>query len=844
MPTYVRMFCLILLVAARGPALAQSSAFRAEGKQFSVTTATVEIAVVQGALRHIRDLRTGEVFVAGDAAVKEIPSGFSSTNDLYWFRRWWTEKPSQYATEAKYQGVRRRPVAGSKVDVRQLGPTHARLVYGGLSNGDTRDTLTYDLRIESATGEILLQATAEVTDPAVAPVTVDVPIVGFGGPSAILGSGAKYDRGEPLVVDCTTRVSNGLYSPNMAILQGESGCIAVWAEAHRFEPANVYLAHRESDDTLILNGTLPYGGLASGVDPKVLKSPVWRIGAFPTWADAARRYRELLEKRTGAKPLWEHSCRWVREIHAVDTNVPLPKQSEQYYDELAKRVDPSKLLLFYWNGSYIVLFGDHRYQKATRTKPSVIAALKKRGFRWMGYHPYTLLMPPHVKDKRLEEIAARGHLPEGYTFQPDYGGPPEELYDYFRPIATGYYKPIGEARLWVLHAGTKRFQDYWARNFGNYCKTHQMDGAYMDILGCNGGHQFPPEKKVMEGLDWRQGEAAAMKALRAKVPDRAIMSEYQTEVTLSHAFYSWTGTGHVTRTKEVRTRLNHPLRTALWGSYTWTRADDIDPVGEALIGGLPPMRLAVGKDGEVAEDEWRTAVCRLFTEEELVNDLPTRWDDDALAYYRGRGGKWFQFSQLPFGDGYVELTDDGYRVRAARFRGQNESPLDTPVEIQQWVGYRNGKAIGLNPQRTYPFLTKPAASNDTLWITDLPKGAFINVVRHSKGWSVVELGSTGAKQSAVKMTAKLHRQCPRICASDHDILGPLGADREVELTTSIPGGLVFVWEEPAPSDTRFRSQFTAATGRVLAHGVSDRFWSFNGHVRAMDATLDGRPSRP
>lgn len=63
------------------------------------------------------------------------------------------------------------------------------------------------------------------------------------------------------------------------------------------------------------------------------------------------------------------------------------------------------------------------------------------------------------------------------------------------------------------------------------------------------------------------------------------------------------------------------------------------------MGALPELHL---------DDPWAIARCRLFAREELFNDLPDTWDPEALACYRAKGGRWFQFRRLPYGDGYVE----------------------------------------------------------------------------------------------------------------------------------------------------------------------------------------------
>jgi hypothetical protein len=64
-----------------------------------------------------------------------------------------------------------------------------------------------------------------------------------------------------------------------------------------------------------------------------------------------------------------------------------------------------------------------------------------------------------------------------------------------------------------------------------------------------------------------------------------------------------------------------------------------------------------------------SARAKLFCQEELFNDLPPKWDPQALAYYRSKSGHWFKLNRL--GEkkyAYVEELPDGRdRIRLANF---------------------------------------------------------------------------------------------------------------------------------------------------------------------------------
>lgn len=827
---------LSVTLPAAGLASAQSAPFVQDHERLTVRTPALELTVQGAAIVSIRDVQTGESFADCDAWDKlpKLPGGSTSVSDAYWFGRYWSSgEHDKYAADERFRQARRRVTPESSCQVRQLDARSARITCRRLSGaGAADDALSLGLELTPGSGDVVLELTASVQSDDHVPVSCDLPLLGLHPRSVILGSGARYVPGDPPLVDCTTRVSNGLYSPDLVVIEGERSVVACWAEAAHYEATTVYVAHAPGEDTVILDTSVLRGGRPAGVDARVLRSARWRIGVFSTWLEAARRYRESLEQRRGAQPLWDKHCRWARSTHAVCTHVPNPDSAVSFYDALAAALDPGNILLFYWNGSRVILHGDHRYMaKSARPNSAVVDALVARGFRWMGYHGYTLLQPPHEAARRLQDLAAKGELPDGFEFTPDYDGKPEDFCEHFRPVSTGYYQPMDEARLWVIHAGTRTCRDYLLRNLANYCRTHRMSGAYLDILGSAADYQFPPEKKLLEGHTWRTGEEHLLQALRRQLPDIALMSEYQNERTIPYTVYSWTGTGHVVRQAEVGTRLNHPLRTALWGSYTWTRENELDPADAALVGTLPDVSL---------EDEWSIARARLFAKEGLFNDLPPLWHAGALACYRSASGAWFEFRELPFGDGFIEVKGEGHRLHLGRFIGVQRSALDCPARIPGWPAYESGNPIGLNAARAYPFLLETPADAAPVRITSLPAGVYVRGVRHRETFSVVEFGHSGTAPITGRVQMVLAQPCLRLIDADRDYSGSFAAHEGLTVETRFPGGLVFIWQEPTAVDARFRGCLLASTAHHLAHGVTDSRWCFNQRIHCSAATVAGR----
>jgi hypothetical protein len=814
--------------------LSAAPTFAWHDNRLQVRTAALEVAWEQGVITAVTDRRTGEVFSRARPAdfLAEIPWGSSTVDDWsrfvdpYGQKRPAAGKPAGPALSSG----RLQPGLGSHYRFRQRGPDEAEIVVDHLPGGASGDELIYRISVEKDSGEVVLQVTSRRDPAGKPPLLLEFPLLGFTGKGVILSSGAFYARGEPPQWEYAVRWANNLSSPRMAIVEGQLGCLAVWADRPH-EPGNLVLAHDPACDHIILRAERS----ALRKDPAELTTTTWRLGAFPAWPAAARRYRCLFEKATGARLLWENRCRWTRSIHAVCTEMPnSPAEAEAFYTKLAGWIEPHKLLLFYWNGDRIVLFGDHRYlTHMGRPRPEAITALKKRGFRWLGYHPYVLVFSPRAMKARLDKYAAKGEVPAGYQFTPDYDGPPQDFPEYFRSVATGYYRPLDEAELWVIHPGSRLGRQYLVRNFSNYCRFHQMDGAYFDILGADHGYMYLPQKQVFEGLDYRGGEYQVLADIARHDPELAVMSEVESEWTLAHTFYTWEGESHFSLPRahaSIRARFNHPLRTALWGSYAWTREEELEADESALVGALPRLRIG---------DEWSVVRAKLFAEEELYNDLPPSWDPEALACYRARGGRWVQYRRLPFGEGFVEMTSQGPRLRLGVLRGPCTSPLAQPVRVAGWIAYHNGRPIGLDPQQRYPFVLEAPVPETALWVTQVPPGVSLSAVRNMQGFDAIELRNTGKAPPSVEIGVRFHRRCLRVLSAAAETVGPWEAGQAAVFRVNVPGGLVFVGQEPVALKTP-QLEHNYQRSHILPRGTLDSFWCFNSAVYQRKTELGGR----
>jgi hypothetical protein len=631
------------------PFVESNSPFRFKDGRLSIDTQLMELTIEGGAITYVRDKASGEVLVNTNAYSNRPPVaqgfvGFTSTDrDANNYLRW--------------------PTQASSVSFSKLGTDKVRLTYTPLYFDDipSDSQLLVDLTIDEASGEVIVQLTGVEADPALKPFTLDCPVMNMKTPAVILGSGAKYLRSDAEATDQSAYSGLGLYSPTMAVVQGTGATLAVWSETTQFAPEYVQLEHKRSYDHLILHSEQD----PKQMDPQKIVSPPWRIGTYPTWVEAARRWREKFEERTSAKPLWENRTPWVRNIHAMfdGTNEDY-ETDEARYAELASKAPPEKVLYFIWNGDRIVLHGDHTLlDEVGRPTPDVVDIIKRYGWPLIIFHPYTLIHSETGAADRLQYLADQGWLPASYQFNPDYEGTPENWQHYWSEVKANYFSG---SEFYILHPGSAKFRDYLVRNFNNYCAFHRVNGAYLDISGDDNNPLFPDDRKVIEGRDYVLGEIVALAKVARELPRLGVMSEYQSPWVLPYAFYSWEGTStHIRQNVHANTRINHPLRVALTGSYSWTREsneEDIDDVIAALMGTLPAISL-VG-DYNVSEERatWSQARARLFCDEELFNDLPDEWDQDALAYYRSKSGHWFKFRRSGAHYEYVEILPSGEEI--------------------------------------------------------------------------------------------------------------------------------------------------------------------------------------
>jgi hypothetical protein len=662
-----------------------------DGKKLTVNTSLMSLAIEAGEIIYVKDNVRNEVLVNTSAYTNRpsVSSGYTgftskgiSTGNYY--KRW----PEQSTTTVTFT---------------QVLPSKGRLVYTPLTQfccGDNGNgVFTIDVSVDTASGEILIEENGREATTGDEPFTLDLPIAKMNLSSVILGKGRKYVRSDPAVTVLTDDKGYGIRSPIMAVAEGSASTLAVWAENSYY--ANIQLNHTTEFDQLVL--TTSSDPITKNTDSRYIASPIWRIGVYKNWMEAARRWKTRFEQTTGTKPLWNRTS-WINKIHSTyqyGNNTLVDKN-------ITNLVDVDKLLYFIWNGDRIVLFGDHTLVKSPGTKPTTdeTSLINVCSMHSILYHPYTLISSEVGWDWWKNYLISLNWLPDGYIFNPDYSGEAEaiakgctgdrlSLFEcYWNDVKTIY---DDGSRDYVLQIGAKKTQDYLLRNFPNYIQAHNAKGAYLDMLGDEGRYFFAgTNKEVIDGQDYVRGNIQAFNQLKSQRPEIGVMSEYQSEWILPYIFYTWEGTETYKRQSTyLDTIKNHPLRAALVSSYVWAREDneevELDYIQAAYLGTLPQISFTGDYSSKFSDNkipasraEWSQRRAKLFNDAELFHDLPNVWDSKAYAYYRTKNDTFIKLITLNGTLAYIEeLPGGGEAIRLCqdptKCTGVTPFPTSSPI---------------------------------------------------------------------------------------------------------------------------------------------------------------------
>jgi hypothetical protein len=628
--------------------------------RLTVTTASAIYALQLGEIVYVKDLTSGETLLdanptANRSAGSDNLVGFRSTmNGSDAYDRW--------------------PTAASYVTYTVISASQARLVYCPLYNGATASNSTLVLTVtgDYANGELVLQAMGIEADADKTPINIDVPLVNAATTGVLLGSGGEYTRSVAAVTEYTRYPLVQLYNPSVAVVEGVSSTVAAWAETTAYAEDWVTLYHQTAYDHVILHGDIDYQQRT--LNNHVIYSPPWRVGTYATWNTAANRWRTLFEARTGASPLWNNRAAWVRNIHARYASYTPWSSSHvtelAMLDAISATIAPTKTLMdWLYRGQYVLEFGDSQMAAAGAPDVTEKATAAAYGFPYMLYHPWDMVNTNESYSTwtdRYNWLVGHSYLPGGYIFTPDYpnfsaGDDAATRLSKWDTYWLGNGDYWNTFNIYLEHPGSSLFMNYFPANAVDFAATHGAKALYLDTSGSDMATYglISTGHKAMNSSTWEGGAAAVMTAATILSPTVAYMSEYGNDRLVPWLFImGYEGQHYHVHSANHQYLFNHPLRTALLGSYAWSTgnnyylapyAAEINYWSEAeLYGSIPEVSLDTdyGSGGEGAVDATRAAnsraVAGLFGQYDLFHDVPTTtWASGALAYYRSNTGNWF-----------------------------------------------------------------------------------------------------------------------------------------------------------------------------------------------------------
>lgn len=613
------------------PANIQAANFvTCQGKQLLVTSDKLEMLIEGGAVTRITDLATQTVMINQTDPYAGRPSGV------------W-EFVGFVSKDSSSNVYTRRPSSSTAVTCTTPSATSGQLVY----NLEGGSTLTLVAQIDTATGEISLSQTGIEGQSNLKPYTIDIPVLAATPAQIILGSGAAYSRTAAAKNDQSQVIAHGLNAPSVAVYEFSNLALAVFSESFQPVPDWINLYHTATNDRISLH--TEQDKVRAGT--QTIVSATWRFGTFANWTAFAKRWHAMAEAKTSVKPLWENPTPWVRNVHSMYSGINSYHGSNQSrYQELAAITPPQNTLYYLWNGDRIILFGDHTLGKGLgfeRPDKTELPHITQYGWPLLIYHPYTLVWREDQMQARLTQFQNQGRLPQNYQFNPDYqGGNAANWYPFWQDVIGTY-----DDTLSVVHPAATKTQDYFVRNTANYLQTHGAKAGYFDTMGIDGSWFFSNQKQLIDGKSYLQGEVEMARKLQQAHPNIGIMSEFQANWLLPYQFFTWEGTDtHTYQKNFLPLVLNHPLRVALLGRYTWTREDSTDAGQDdemaALLGTLPAYHMANDYPISASRLNWLQNRAKLFVAEKLFNDVPEVWDPEARAYYRSHLGYWFKFKRV------------------------------------------------------------------------------------------------------------------------------------------------------------------------------------------------------
>jgi len=690
------------------------------------------------------------------------------------------------------------PCEDSRVGFEEL-PDGARLTYSGLK-GDEGAVLVQQLTVDEETGDLVIRQEAKSPNPGLFGICFSIlnlrPDIEFAVPYF---GGQRWGRefGKDRIVTITWPEfwNAGLVVGRIP----EGGTFAVWSEDEKMRPKYLRRYNAAYAQAIGFEACedAPYG------DRTQIEVFAWRFNTFGgSWMEPAGRYKEWMIKAYRLVPRRKRSPAWVNDIALMwPTYI-----SEDRMRKMKEIVEPRHVLMMNWGW----LKGFNRripeYIPQQENYAEKVALAHKYGYRVGVYTSMALV------DRKTHPNMMRKYGLQLY-------------YD----ALTGEKPDKPKGWLVYVHPGSAKWREFYAARMAEVVEKYGVDYLYQDVAGCGKGSQG-----TVGGKTFSAAVVACEDAIRHRLPQVAIGGEFWTEVNACREdfavqdFLAWGGPeqgGKAHGEFIARPDQPHPILSYLFSDYCiyWsyktpmrsTRRFHMDQNMREVIGAIPSWNGG-------AED--RTGEARLVIErarlwaEGFRPYFPHEWAPQAVSYLRNERGEVVKYVRKGASTYCYRETPGGDRLVYGRVNGLKAVNISSPVTIDGWIAYDDEGPVGLNPARWYCVL--PGEPSELpLAIAKLPPGTWIDGVRQTADYCLVEVGGSGTGTVAWRTEKRPLALYTPEGSHPGDIR---------QLSISAPTSLVFAFARPQrpaagtplPLDTW--KHYIVSDGRIVSTGALDR----------------------
>ena len=527
------------------------------------------------------------------------------------------------------------------------------------------------------------------------------------------------------VIDATTPFTSrsfsypGSWEVQLAILQGEQGGFFVRGEDKTFQ---FKVLHYEKDIESFSIGfetqnQAPFDGLTSA------KSVVWRLNTYSgDWRVPARQYRDWMERafkpwRLDELPAWVGDIGLVVIYHGLDIGI---------LDQLAKRIDPRKTLLYvvHWRkDAFDVNFPDYTARSGFS---DFVEAAHQHGFRVM----------PHVN---LVGVA---------TYHPLYAE--FQKYQFREPwngeLQGWNWSEIDNPRRYAyINLASSAFRKHFVQQLQAVRQKYRVDAFHLDI-----SHAVVNDANgLIEGLNAAQGNVLMHTELAEAMPGVVFSGESLHEVTFFRESFAqrWI----VLPLHGELSARPHPISAFLFSPYTFPYGHlglpnlAIEPqryqefMDSYEHWGVLPTLLIWGVEDllrERVETQKLLSIARAWQQFGFKPNFEKDWGANTLFQYVGKSG---EIATLKATDGgtIFDLPQKG--VGYERVFGVTQ--VKTDRSLQHWHAYNDTMLLGLDPEKYY-FLNDAPRDFSQMHINALPAGVSVTESRVTENTALFRLERT------------------------------------------------------------------------------------------------------